>query len=169
MKLSQDILFYIGQNYLKTALCIKKMFYHNKDDELQLILYGEVLHKYKLFSKTTLPLSYIYFKNENHWIHKKMAKIYISILHLLNHGFESIQTLHKSEELYEKTLEYYDKNLYEIYITFQTKEKTKKKLIIKIEYINRESNVSVFNFTLTKDSPFNLEEIKHLIYKRVIN
>ena len=38
MKLSQDTLFYIGQNYLKTALCIKKMFYHNKDDELQLIL-----------------------------------------------------------------------------------------------------------------------------------
>ena len=98
-----------------------------------------------------------------------MAKIYISILHLFNHGFESIQTLHKSEELYEKTLEYYDKNLYEIFITFQTKEKTKKKLIIKIEYINRESNESVFNFTLTKDPPFNLEEIKHLIFKRVIN
>ena len=77
--------------------------------------------------------------------------------------------MHKSEELYEKTLEYNDKNLYEIFITFQTKEKTKKKLIIKIEYINRESNESVFNFTLTKDPPFKLEEIKHLIFKRVIN
>ena len=88
MELSQDILFYIGQNYLKTALCVKKMFYHNKDDELQLILYGEVLHKYKLFSKTTLPLSYIYFKNENHWIHKKMAKyifqFYIYLIMVLN-------------------------------------------------------------------------------------
>ena len=88
-----------------------------------------------------------------------MAKIYISILHLFNHGFESIQTLHKSEELYEKTLEYYDKNLYEIFITFQTKEKTKKKLIIKIEYINKESNESVFSFLLTEDPPFYLQKI----------
>ena len=98
-----------------------------------------------------------------------MAKIYISILHLFNHGFESIQTLHKSEELYEKTLEYYDKKLYEIYITFQTKEKTKKKLIIKIEYINKESNESVFNFSLTQDPPFNLEGIKRQFFKRIIN
>ena len=97
MKLSQDILFYIGQNYLKTALCIKKMFYHNKDDEAQLILYGEVLHKYKCFSKTTLPLSCIYFKNGTPGYIKNGIYIYISILHLLNHGFESIQTLHKSE------------------------------------------------------------------------
>ena len=74
MKLSQDILFYIGHNYLKTALRIKKMFYHNKDDELQLILYDEVLHKYKLFSKTTSPLSYIYFKYENYWMYNTMLK-----------------------------------------------------------------------------------------------
>ena len=77
--------------------------------------------------------------------------------------------MHKSEELYEKTLEYYDKNLYEIFITFQKKEKTKKKLIIKIEYRNQDSNESVFNFTLTKDPPFHLEEITHQIFKRVIN
>ena len=55
-----------------------------------------------------------------------MVKIHISILHLFNNGFESIQTLHKIRELYEKAVEYNDKNLYEIFKTFQTKEKTKK-------------------------------------------
>ena len=49
MQLSQDLLLYIGQNYLKDTLCIKKLFYHNKDDKLQLTLFGEVLHYYKLF------------------------------------------------------------------------------------------------------------------------
>jgi hypothetical protein len=60
MQLSQDLLLYIGQNYLKDTLCIKKLFYHNKDDKLQLILFGEVLHYYKLFSKTTIPLQFSY-------------------------------------------------------------------------------------------------------------
>ena len=62
-----------------------------------------------------------------------------------------------------------ERDLYEILITFQTKEKTKKKLIIKIEYIKKESNESVFNFSLTQDPPFNLEEIKKMIFKRIIN
>ena len=59
MQLSQDLLLYIGQNYLKDTICIKKLFYHNKDDKLQLILFGEVLHYYKLFSKTTVPLRFL--------------------------------------------------------------------------------------------------------------
>ena len=44
MQLSQDILFYIGQNYLKAALYIKKCFIIIKMI-IQLILYGEVLLK----------------------------------------------------------------------------------------------------------------------------
>ena len=59
MQLSQDLLLYIGHNYLKDILCIKKLFYHNKDDKLQSILFGEVLHFYKLFSKTTVPLRFL--------------------------------------------------------------------------------------------------------------
>ena len=59
MQLSQDLLLYIGQNYLKDTLCIKKLFYHNKDDKLQLTLFGEVLHYYELFSKTTVPLRFL--------------------------------------------------------------------------------------------------------------
>ena len=59
MQLSEDIFLYIGQNYLKDTLHIKKMFYHNKDDKLQLILFGTVLHYNKLFSKTTIPLKFL--------------------------------------------------------------------------------------------------------------
>ena len=88
---------------------------------------------------------------------------------LVNHNFEPIETLNICKELHDKTWQYNDKDLYEILITFQTKEKTKKKLIIKIEYINRESNESVFNFSLTQDPPFNLEEIKKMIFKRIMN
>ena len=160
MQLSQDLILFIGQNYLKDTLCIKKMFYHNKDDKLQLILFGEVLHKHKCFSKQTIPMSFIYPKRKNYsWIYKRMEIIYNLNSHLVNHNYESIETLNICKELHDKTLQYNDKDLYEILITFQTKEKTKKKLIIKIEYINKESNESVFNFSLTHDTSFNLEEI----------
>ena len=59
MQLSEDILFYVGQNYFKDKPHIKKLFYHNKDDKLQLILFGKVLHYNKLFSKTTIPLKFL--------------------------------------------------------------------------------------------------------------
>ena len=52
---------------------------------------------------------------------------------------------------------------------FKQKKKQKKKLIIEIEYINKESNESVFNFSLTQEPPFNLEGIKRQIFKRIIN
>ena len=77
-----------------------------------------------------------------------MEIIYNLNSHLVNHNYESIETLNICKELHDKNLQYNDKDLYEILITFQTKEKTKKKLIIKIEYINKESNESVFNFSL---------------------
>ena len=56
MKLSEDILLYIGQNYLKGTLHIKKLFYHNEDDKLQELLFDEVLYKHKQFPKTIIPL-----------------------------------------------------------------------------------------------------------------
>ena len=51
MKLSQDILFYIGQNYLKTALCIKNMFYHITDDEFQFIFLVKFYTNINVFQK----------------------------------------------------------------------------------------------------------------------
>ena len=56
MQLSEDILFYVGQNDLKDKPHIKKLFYYNKDDKLQELLFGEVLYKHKQFPKTTIPL-----------------------------------------------------------------------------------------------------------------
>ena len=60
MQLSSDILLFIGQNYLQDTLYIKKLFYHFEDNELQKILFGEVLYKYKQYLKTTLPLDFIF-------------------------------------------------------------------------------------------------------------
>ena len=59
MQLSEDILLYIGQNYLKDTQYIKKLFYHNEDNELQEILFNEVLYKHKQFPKTTISLNCI--------------------------------------------------------------------------------------------------------------
>ena len=49
------------------------MFYHNKDDELQLILFGKVLHYDKLFSKTTTPLTFLT-KCSNTWFANNFKK-----------------------------------------------------------------------------------------------
>ena len=69
MQLSSDILFFIGQNYLQDTLYIKKLFYHFEDDELQKILFGEVLYKHKQYPKTTLPLDFILPNRDNDkWI-----------------------------------------------------------------------------------------------------
>ena len=59
MQLSEDILLYIGQNYLKDTQHIKKLFYHNEDNKLQKLLFDEVLYKHKQFPKTTIPLNCI--------------------------------------------------------------------------------------------------------------
>ena len=73
MQLSEDILLYIRQNYLKDTLCIKKLFYHNIDDKLQLTLFGEVLHYYKLFSKTSIPLHFLS-KCSHTWVSNNLLK-----------------------------------------------------------------------------------------------
>ena len=59
MQLSEDILLHIGQKYLKDILCIKTLFYYNKDDKLEEILFGEVLYTHILFSKTTIPADFL--------------------------------------------------------------------------------------------------------------
>jgi len=151
-------------------LCIRKLFYHCKDDELQKILFGEVLHKYKCFTKTTLPMSYIYPKrNNNAWLCNRIGTIYGSIGLFVKLNYDSIETLNKYEDLHDKVLKYNNRSLYEVLVTFQTREKTKKKLLIKIEYIDKESNESVFSFLLTEDPPLNLEELRTAIRKKIIN
>ncbi len=69
MQLSEDILFYVGQNYLKDKPHIKKLFYHNKDDKLQELLFGEVLYIHKHFPKTRISSGFLFLKNNpNEWM-----------------------------------------------------------------------------------------------------
>lgn len=73
MQLQQDILLYIGQNYLKDTLRIKKLFYRNKDDKLQILLFGEILYYYNIFPWTTIPINYLFPKRNNKkWLFKQM-------------------------------------------------------------------------------------------------
>ena len=64
MQLSEDILLYIGQNYLKDKICIRKLFYHNKDDKLQVLLFGEVLYIHKHFPKTRILSEFLFLKKK---------------------------------------------------------------------------------------------------------
>ena len=50
------------------------MFYHHKDDELQKLLFGEVLYKYNQYPKTTIPFKF-FFPNvdSNIWIFHNVA------------------------------------------------------------------------------------------------
>ena len=79
-------------------------------------------------------MTFIYPKRNNaSWIYKRMEIIHNLNLHLGNHNYESIETLNICKELHDKILQYNNKDLYEILIAFQTKEKTKTKLAITIE------------------------------------
>ena len=70
MQLSEDILFYIGQNYLKDKQHIKKLFYYNKDDKLQELLFGEVLYIHKHYPKTRISSGFLLPKiNPNEWMY----------------------------------------------------------------------------------------------------
>ena len=62
MQLSEDILFYIGQNHLKDKPHIKKLFYHNKDDKLQELLFGEVLSIHKHYPKLGFHQGFFFLK-----------------------------------------------------------------------------------------------------------
>ena len=70
MQLSEDILFYIGQKYLKDKPHIKELFYYNKDDKLQELLFGEVLYVHKHFPKTRISAGFLFLKkNPNEWMY----------------------------------------------------------------------------------------------------
>ena len=164
MQLSQDLLLYIGQNYLKDTLCIKKLFYHNKDDKLQLILFGEVLHYYKLFSKTTVPLHFLT-KFSHRWFTNNLSqKVPRSIK-----GFEGyLYKLHIDKMFYE-----FSKLKWEcdVLVTFESTWEDES-LNISIEYINDNNNEVVSTIDddeLEYHQPNIYKKLKQFILRRIIN
>lgn len=164
MQLSQDLLLYIGQNYLKDTLCIKKLFYHNKDDKLQLILFGEVLHYYRLFSKTTVPLRFLT-KFSHKWFTNNLS-----------------QKVPRSIEAFDRRL--YKLHIVRMFIDFSklkwdcdvlvTFESTwdDESLNISIEYINDNNNEVVDTIDdeeLEYFQPNIYKKLKQFILRRIIN
>ena len=164
MQLSQDLLLYIGQNYLKDTLCIKKLFYHNKDDKLQLILFGEVLHYYKLFSKTTVPLRFLT-KFSHRWFTNNLS-----------------QKVPRSIEAFDRR--WYKLHIDRMFIDFSklkwdcdvlvTFESTwdDESLNISIEYINDNNNEVVHSIDdddLEYYQPNIYKKLKQFILRRIIN
>ena len=164
MQLSQDLLLYIGQNYLKDTLCIKKLFYHNKDDKLQLILFGEVLHYYKLFSKTTVPLRFLT-KFSHRWFTNNLS-----------------QKVPRSIEAFDRR--WYRLHIDRMFIDFSklkwecdvlvTFESTwdDESLNISLEYINDNNNEVVSTIDddeLEYYQPNIYKKLKQFIFKRIIN
>ena len=174
MQLSQDLLLYIGQNYLKDTLCIKKLFYHNKDDKLQLILFGEVLYYYKLFSKTTVPLHFLT-KFSHRWFTNNLSqKVPRSIK-----GFEGyLYRLH-----IDKMFDDFSKLKWEcdVLITFESTwddtrcaavTTSRESLNISIEYINDNNNEVVDTIDdeeLEYFQPNIYKKLKQFILRRIIN
>ena len=160
MQLSEDILLYIGQNYLKDTLHIKKLFYHNKDDKLQLILFGEVLHYYKLFSKTTVPLRFLT-KFSHRWFTNNLSqKVPRSIK-----GFEGyLYKLHIDKMFIDFCKLKYD---CDILVTFESTWDDES-LNISIEYINDNNNEvvnSIDDDELEYHQPIIYKKLKQFIFK----
>ena len=125
---SSDLLCFIGQKYLKDILCIKKLFYKYKDDELQKILFGEVLYKHNQFPKTTMPLKFFFPKvNNNIWIFNSMFDFIMGSddISLIVDNFD------EHNEIMDELNNRQSNDEYQIYLTFE-KEKT---LVYKLEYI----------------------------------
>ena len=164
MQLSQDLLLYIGQNYLKDTICIKKLFYHNKDDKLQLILFGEVLHYYKLFSKTKVPLRFLTKFSHRWFTNNLLQKVPRSIK-----GFEGyLYRLH-----IDKMFDDFCKLKWEcdVLVTFESTWDDES-LNISIEYSNDNNNEVVH--TIDDDEleylqPNIYKTLKQFILKRIIN
>ena len=167
MRLSEDILFYIGHNYLKDTLCIKKLFYYNKDDKLQDLLFGEVLYIHKHFPKTRTSAGFLFLKkNPNEWMYingTEEDSIDSSVDEYLNLIGEIFERIDYSE--------------YQIYITYET---INDDLIVKIEYvwigfdeptiysIDRIS-FTIDNETINKYLPNIFKKLKQLIFKKCIS
>ncbi len=164
MQLSQDLLLYIGQNYLKDTLCIKKLFYHNKDDKLQLILFGEVLHYYKLFSKTTVPLHFLT-KFSHRWFFNNLSQ---KVPRLIK-GFEGyLYRLH-----IDKMFNDFCKLKWEcdVLVTFESTWDDES-LNISIEYVNDNNNEVVDTIDdeeLEYFQPNIYKKLKQFILRRIIN
>ena len=164
MQLSQDLLLYIGQNYLKDTICIKKLFYHNKDDKLQLILFGEVLHYYKLFSKTTVPLHFLT-KFSHRWFFNNLSQ---KVPRLIK-GFEGyLYRLH-----IDKMFNDFCKLKWEcdVLVTFESTWDDES-LNISIEYINDNNNEVVHSIDdddLEYYQPNIYKKLKQFILRRIIN
>ena len=164
MQLSEDILLYIGQNYLKDKICIRKLFYHNKDDKLQVLLFGEVLHYYKLFSKTTVPLCYLT-KYSHRWFSNNLSQKVPRPIK----GFEGY--LYKLN--IDKMFDDFSKLKWEcdVLVTFESTWDDES-LNISIEYINENNNEVVRTIDddeLEYYQPNIYKKLKQLIFKKIIN
>jgi len=159
MQLSSDILLYIGQNYLHDTLYIKKLFYHFEDDELQKILFGEILYKHNQFPKTIIPLDFIFpCVDTNVWIYHNLKPFHKSKKITFNSIYD--YDYFKSA-IYERKYEW----AYQIYLTFEKE----KHLLIKLEYIcyNGYENEEVLNnYTIDNEK---LKQYIPKVYNRIVN
>ncbi len=165
MQLSQDLLLYIGQNYLKDTLCIKKLFYHNKDDKLQLILFGEVLHYHKLFSKTTIPLKFLT-KCSHTWFANNFTKY-------VPRSFMPYEREAYIEYLDDMWIEFLKlKCKCNIFVTFESMDDDEGDLEISIEYIDTGSGEimgTIPDLGIQEFQPKIYKKLNKLIYKKIIN
>ena len=160
--ISSDLLSFIGQNYLKNVLCIKKLFYHHKDDELQKILFGVVLYKHNQFPKTTIPFDFILPELDNRWVFYSVPLFMLKKHELYN------ATDHMN--IYNEVTNRMVADEYQIFITFEKK----KKLLIKLEYEPVIYNDSINSYTLSHKQlkiyiPKVYKRIKKEIYEQIIN
>ncbi len=167
MQLSEDILFYIGQKYLKDKPHIKELFYYNKDDKLQELLFGEVRYIHKHFPKTRISAGFLFPKrNPNQWM-------YINGTEEDSIDSSVDEYLNLIGEIFERIYDYE----YHIYITYEI---INDDLILKIEYvwlgfdepaiysIDRIS-FTIDNETINKYLPNIYKVLKQLIFKKCIN
>ena len=147
MQLSEDILFYVGQNYLKDKPHIKKLFYHDKDDKLQELLFGEVLYIHKHFPKTRISAGFLFLKKKpNEWMY-----IYGTEQHSIDST--AVEYLNLIGEIFERI----DDDEYRIYITF--------------EMINDDPTVEIENVWKGFDEPaiYSIDRISFTIDNETIN
>ncbi len=167
MQLSEDILFYIGQNYLKDKQHIKKLFYYNKDDKLQELLFGEVLYIHKHYPKTRTSSGFLFPKiNPNEWM-------FINATDQDSIDSSVDEYLNLIGEIFDRI---YD-NEYHIYITFEIINDDP---TVEIEYVWKgfdepaiysidRISFTIDNETINKYLPDIYKKLKQLILKKCIN
>ena len=158
MQLSQDLLLYIGQNYLKNTQHIKKLFYHNEDNKLQELLFGEVLYKHKQFPKTTIPLDCVLEPPNQMMILNGIVEEFLDLAY----------------ELYKKGIDYE----YQVLVTFEIINDVP---TVEVEYVVKRNNheptiycidklVSVIDDEyINKRVPGIYKRLEQLVLKKFIN